>query len=151
MPRKIESCNRWGTTAVHLKGKILKLLATKAGYLKVLLSMNGRSINKMVATLVAEAFLGPRPKGLLVLHNDGNAKNNSVRNLRYGTQKENMQDSMRHGTRPKGRAHKCAKLTEKQVLEIRKSKETNVALGQRFGVDPSTVRLARIGKNWGHL
>jgi hypothetical protein len=133
------------------RGKMLRMLTTQYGYHKVLLSKNGKTTNKLVGTLVAEAFLGPRPKGLLVLHGDGNAKNNCVDNLRYGTQRDNMRDSVLHGTRPRGRAHKCAKLTEQQVLEIRASSDSNAAIAVRFDVSPSTVRLARIGRNWSHL
>lgn len=151
LARQVTSRNRWGPVTMRLSEKMLKPQITVYGYYKVLLSKSGRLTNKLVSTLVAEAFLGARPNGLLVLHNDGNAKNNRVENLRYGTQAENMQDSVRHGTRPHGRAHKCAKLSEAQVLEIRASEETNVALASRFGVVPSTVRLARIGRTWRHL
>lgn len=151
LPRKITSTNRWGPMILNWPGRELRLLTDQHGYLKVLLSKNGKAKNMRVATLVAEAFLGPRPKGLFVLHNDGNAKNNCASNLRYGTQADNMRDSILHGTRPKGRAHKCAKLTEKQVLAIRASKQTNKFFADLFGVDPSTVRLARIGRNWKHL
>lgn len=151
LARQIQSQNRWGPITLRWPEKILALLENQDGYFKVLLSKNGKTTNKLVSTLVAEAFLGPRPEGLLVLHNDGNPKNNYVSNLRYGTQRENMQDSIKHGTRPHGRAHKSAKLTEQQVREIRASKETNVHLAWLYEVDPSTVRLARIGKNWRHI
>ena len=151
LDRQVKSQNRWGPVTLRWPGKLLTLLENQDGYLKVLLSKNGKTTNKLVSTLVAEAFLGSRPYGLLVLHNDGNAKNNRATNLRYGTQRDNMQDSIKHGTRPKGRAHKAAKLTEKQVLEIRASDDTHAALAARFGVHPSTVRLVRTGKNWAHI
>lgn len=51
-----------------------------------------------VHVLVAAAFLGPRPTGMQICHNDGNPANNTVENLRYDTPSENMQDSLRHGT-----------------------------------------------------
>lgn len=151
LAREIQSRNRWGPVTMRWPSKDLCLLKTQSGYLKVLLSKQGKAVNKLVATLVAEAFLGPRPKGMLVLHGDGDPKNNRVANLRYGTQKENMWDSIKHGTRPRGRAHKCAKLTEQQVRKIRASKLTNVALAAEFKVAPSTIRLARIGRTWGHV
>lgn len=43
-----------------------------------------------VHLLVAEAFLGPRPAGLVVLHRDEDNQNNEPGNLKYGTQKENL-------------------------------------------------------------
>lgn len=50
-----------------------------------------------VHTLVALAFLGPRPEGQEVRHWDGNPKNNRVTNLLYGTRKQNAGDMLRHG------------------------------------------------------
>lgn len=48
--------------------------------------------------MVAEAFLGPCPKGLEVCHGDGNPINNRVGNLRYDTHRNNMLDAIQHGT-----------------------------------------------------
>jgi len=44
-----------------------------------------------VARLVCEAFNGPPPEGLNVcMHLDENSRNNRPTNLRWGTQKENL-------------------------------------------------------------
>ncbi len=44
-----------------------------------------------VARLIAEAFHGPPPfDGAVVMHLDENAVNNRASNLRWGTQKENL-------------------------------------------------------------
>lgn len=43
-----------------------------------------------VASLVAEAFLGARPKGKVVSHSDEDSINNRPNNLEYITQKENL-------------------------------------------------------------
>jgi HNH endonuclease len=44
-----------------------------------------------VHRLVAEAFLGPPPfDGAVVMHIDENAANNRPSNLRWGSQKENL-------------------------------------------------------------
>nr|WP_232111245.1 HNH endonuclease signature motif containing protein [Nocardia wallacei] len=48
-------------------------------------------------SLVAEAFIGPRPEGLQVCHNDGDPTNNMLANLRYDTPSENQTDIVRHG------------------------------------------------------
>lgn len=44
--------------------------------------------------LMAEAFIGPRPEGLMVLHRDDNGFHNVIDNLRYGDREEN--DCDRH-------------------------------------------------------
>jgi len=43
----------------------------------------GNSINKTVATLVAETFLGSRPENHDVHHSDGDSENDWLDNLRY--------------------------------------------------------------------
>lgn len=45
-----------------------------------------------VHCLVAEAFLGPRPEGLEVLHGPGGCLDNRAASLRYGTRDENEVD-----------------------------------------------------------
>lgn len=47
--------------------------------------------------LVAEVFIGPRPEGLDVCHNDGDKSNNRASNLRYDTHSENQKDEVRAG------------------------------------------------------
>jgi hypothetical protein len=78
-------------------GRILRPGVTRYGHQHVSLWVNGVGTSRFVHQLVAAAFLGPRPEGLQVRHWDGDGSNNSVGNLRYGTQSENEQDKVRHG------------------------------------------------------
>lgn len=54
----------------------------------VILKNNGRRHRVMIGTLVAEAFIGPRPEGFVVLYKDRNYNNNHVDNLRYAPRAE---------------------------------------------------------------
>lgn len=66
------------------------------GHRRVELSQGRRAF---IHVLVALAFHGrPRRRGLVVRHLDGNPKNNRPENLRWGTQRQNVLDSIRHGT-----------------------------------------------------
>ena len=56
----------------------------------------GRGVFKRVHQLVLLAFVGPRLNGLKALHNDDDRNNNSLDNLRYGTQAENIQDMIKN-------------------------------------------------------
>jgi hypothetical protein len=47
---------------------------------------------------VALAFLAPQPGTRVVRHLDGDPANNHVSNLAWGTQSENMKDTLQHGT-----------------------------------------------------
>jgi hypothetical protein len=50
-------------------------------------------------------FIGPRPDGLDVCHNNGDRLDNQVGNLRYGTRSENMLDTVPHGRSRASRTH----------------------------------------------
>jgi len=83
-----------GRSEFHL-GKVLHPWASKrGGYLCVTLSGKQR---RTVHSIVAEAFLGPRPEKSDVLHLDGNRVNNCASNLRYGTRKENLNQTYEYG------------------------------------------------------
>lgn len=87
-------------------------------YLNVNVSVSGKKHFKPIHVLVALAFHGPRPNKLVIRHLDGNHLNNHKDNLKYGTQAENAQDAVRHGTVRSGSKHPFAKLTEVDVQEI---------------------------------
>lgn len=88
--------------------RVLKANLTSSGYLSLALSRSpGISKSETVHSLVAQAFLGPRPGGADVRHLDGNRRNNHVSNLAYGTRSENIQDSVRHGTHPQASKTHC--------------------------------------------
>lgn len=73
----------------------------KEGYLIISLKKN-RSANGVrcnVHSLVASAFLGPKPSGLYACHNDGNKRNNVATNLRYDTNSSNQLDATKHNGR----------------------------------------------------
>lgn len=60
-----------------------------------------------VHTLVAEAFIGPRPPGYWVCHNDGDRYNNVPTNLRYDTPRSNALDTVIHGNHPATQRTHC--------------------------------------------
>lgn len=98
--------------------KVLSPSINPDGYASVGLcnSKAGKKYKRIkVASLVAEAFIGPRPPGSVVCHNDGSRGNDKLSNLRYATQKENIRDKERHGTlkteNNRGQNHGNAKLS----------------------------------------
>ena len=125
-----------------------------AGYPHSSFRVEGRSVFFRVHVLVAEAFIGARPKGLLVAHADGVKANNRVENLRYATRKENAEDARKHGTIRIGARSPQAKLTPEKVLwakaqyvRFSKTHGANV-LAQKLGVSRAALLDAISGKNW---
>lgn len=128
----------------------LKAFSDQDGYLHVVLSTGGRPHTIKVQRLVALHFIGPKPEGMFVCHNDGNKLNNCVDNLRYDTPKANSQDMLRHGTNrpPRGELNGMSKLTLADVLELRRlydeGSRTYKELGAIFGIHPDYAgKIAR--------
>lgn len=72
--------------------------ANMAGHLKICMNHLGMETSVFVHRMVAEMFI-PNPNNLpVVRHLDGNPTNNVVWNLAWGTQRDNWEDSVRHGT-----------------------------------------------------
>lgn len=104
----------------HIRSKrILKSFPNKQGYLRVTLCANGKMKTVSIHSLVLEAFVRPRPEGLVCDHIDGNPANNHISNLEWVTQAENL----RRGKSPfihRGSKNCRSKLDEEKVLQIRK-------------------------------
>ncbi len=69
-------------------------------------SAGGVKATRKVHRLVAEAFHGQIPDGMVVCHNDGDPSNNCPTNLRIDTHSENSKDRVRHGR------HHCSNKNE---------------------------------------
>jgi len=135
-------------------GHILKPYRDREGYLAIRLCVNGRRPTFKVHHLVLLAFVGPRPEGMECRHLDGNKTNNRPENLCWGTSTENAADSFRHGTSPLGERNGRAKLTEANVIEIRKLLAQGMpqqAIASRFGVSRRTIGRIKSGTRWTHV
>ncbi len=89
------------------------------------------------------------------LHSCGNGPNGCVhpQHLRWGTQSENMADSVFDGTRCRGERQHHSKLTESDVREIRRLRGTirQIDIAARYGVDPNTVLRIQKREAWAWL
>lgn len=141
------------TTRV-IKGRTLKPSFLKDGYLQVgLSSSDGVKTTNPISHLVAAAFIGPRPIGYDVCHNDGVRTNNASYNLRYDTRKGNMADARLHGTLSKGENRPHSKLSDILVRKIRSECKFRTAddLAHEIGVSVSTVHNVMKMRVWAHL
>ena len=112
---------------------------------------NRRSMTSRVHTLVATAFIGPRLDGQVVRHGANGRLDNSLANLSYGTQSDNIQDRWRDGTYSIADNAARRILTSTQVAEIWLSGEPSPALALRYGVHETTIRKIWMRKNWGSI
>lgn len=69
----------------------------KSGYIQYLLSdINGKRSNVRGHVLVMQTFVGLPEEGMVICHYDDIKTNNRLDNLRYDTQKANIEDRIRN-------------------------------------------------------
>ena len=142
---------------VKSHGKIIKGEITSGGYCRVHISHKGVQYKFLVHRLVAEAFI-PNPDGLPeVNHINCDKYDNRVENLEWCDRMQNLIHSYEHGLKRRGESHGMHKLTEDEVLSIRKEyvkgdREHSLhALAEKYGVSYCTIQAIVKGRLWSHL
>lgn len=137
---------------------IRRLSATTArstGYKYVSPSQKSIVVARPVHRLVAEAFHGPCPEGMLCRHIDGVGTNNLPENLQWNTVLVNARDRAIHGTQVRGEGHPGSKLTEDDVRRIRKIYPlcgvSHLSLAKKYGVSESLICSVLHRNSWAHL
>jgi len=126
----------------------------KQGYPFVQLQGEDGPRDIKVHTLMLETFVGPRPDGMQCRHLDGDKTNNRITNLTWGTGVENQHDRILHGTSSQGEKHHYAKLTNDDVLEIRRraaNGELHRVIAADFPVTSSSVQYIVNRRTWRHI
>ncbi len=141
--------------SVRKNGKLTRLFGykTSLGYRQLKLTDDSGVAHPIfLHTAVLMAFSGPRPDGNVCRHLDGNPGNNRLDNLAYGTQKENLEDCLRHGTIAHGEKCGLSKLDDSQIESIRKmrfvDKDSFSVIARRFSVCQKTIANICHGRTW---
>lgn len=138
-------------------GKWLKPQNSKDGYLHVSLCKKGYKYIRRIHRLVLDTYIGFRPLGKVSRHLNGNPKDNRLENLVWGTQSENIKDSVKHKTHVdnRGEKHGMSKLTDQEVRQIIYIHRTGVLsqrkIGKLFDVCNQTINFIVNQKTWQHL
>lgn len=117
------------------------------------------TINKVI--ILAHRFSyffykGNIPEGMEICHKCDNRRCVNPNHLFLGTHYDNMHDAIKKNkiTHEKGETHARAKLTEKEVYEIKgllKNGMMQRRIAEKYGVHEETIRCIKIGRNWRHL
>lgn len=107
----------------------------RKGYAFVTFYAAGIQYKKQVHTLVAEAFIGPRPDGHQINHKNGVKHDNRSDNLEWITASQNIRHSFSvlGKQAPMGETNGMAKLTDEQVRTIRKHPGTLREISEQHG------------------
>ena len=150
-----DAIGRWRV----FKGKVIDGTQAHDGYRQVVLSRKDvdRQIYlvRFVHRLVLEAFRGPCPEHHVTCHGNGVPWDNRLDNLRWGTQKENDDDKLRHGTYY--RRWMCDKPRQSKartVEQIRAIRETDAPIplvAAQYEVPKQMVYRIRTRRSWASL
>ncbi len=143
-------------------GRVHRPWLRSDGYRCVMLSSRGRRRWVRVARLVCRAFHG-RPRryravnGRILLqearHLDGDSANDNAQNLAWGTRTQILLAQSRPTEAPwvRGVLHPKAKLTEDDVLAIRRDPHILAKIAGDYGVCISSVWAIKNRVNWAWL
>ena len=132
---------------------------TRAGYGQIRISYDVARSKAVYAHILSwEMVNGPVPKGMGICHSCDNPSCINPNHLFLGTQSDNINDSVEKGrfNRPFGEKHPKAKLTEKDVIEIKSALENKYYgylrdLAEKYDVSRSTILSIHYHRNWKYL
>jgi hypothetical protein len=130
-------------------GQPLKPATNSWGYRYVHLSQHGVKGTRNVHTLVAGAFLGPKPPHAVVGFQNGDRADLRAANLCYTTRSGVLYRQYRLGRRRAGHGyHPPMELDEVRVRAIRalRGRVPQRELAARFGISQSTVSRIQAGR-----
>lgn len=129
-----------GTVRKITTKRCLKQSNETFGKSRVCLCFDGIRKMKTVSNIVIESFIGNIPNGKEVCHNNGNAQDNRLANLRIDTHVNNIKDKFKHGTIARGERHGMNKFKQCEIDEVKR-------LGS-FGVDRKLIQqMFRMSKS----
>ena len=131
---RIRSLDRISVQGHKLIGRLLRTgVRRHIGYLYVIPCVDARRITMNVHALVALAFIGPRPKGMHVAHDDCNHLNNRPSNLFHKTVSANRADSILKGR------HRLSVVALDRVRSALAKGDTNVSIAARENISPQMI------------
>jgi hypothetical protein len=116
--------------------------------------INGKFKLRFVHRLEYEAWNGPIPDGLCVLHKCDNPSCYNIHHLFLGTRKDNNDDKIAKGRGKWARGEQSgrSKLTESQVIEIKrliKQRKLNLnQISKLYGVTNMAIHRIKNGTAW---
>ena len=132
------------------------------GYVRYSLTReDGRRVSIAAHRLVLETFVGPPPSQHSVsAHGDGSRLHCHYSNLRWATPQENQDDRTFHGNTPSGVRNPKARITDADVLDIRReyrriklrgSGRRVSELDRKYGLTRGQIIRIATGEAWAHV
>ena len=133
---------------------VMKPFVDDCGYLRIALYKEGKYRKFKVHRLVAFAFV-PNPDNLPeVNHINGLKTDNRPCNLEWMTRRDNSLHAIKYGLQGIGEKSPRAKMTEKQVLDIRADYMSGISFTEilsKYNTPYHATYKVITNKNWKHL
>ena len=130
----------------------------RGGYLLVATTVHGVRTVAGAHRLVWVHANGPIPDGLTINHKNGVKDDNRLDNLEVATYSEQRRHALEtlnvNRNRPKGSLHPKTKLSEEEVLEIRRLRLTGWMVKQiaaRYDMRPKAISAICCRRTWTHI
>tara|TARA_Y100000034_G_C6781061_1_gene349128 strand:- start:325 stop:780 length:456 start_codon:yes stop_codon:yes gene_type:complete len=107
---------------------------------------NGKSY--LLHRLIFEELKQSIPNGLILRHSCDNVLCVNPEHLLFGTHKQNAQDAVDRNRTLFGERNHLSKLTEQDIIEIRKSTKDKWYLSEYYGVNERTIRDIKSRRSW---
>lgn len=136
---------------------IKKSTINNRGYKLInLWDLGGNKKSFSIHRLVLMVFSGePKDKTKnIARHLNDDKLDNRIENLAWGSSKDNCSDAIKNNKNAKGEKHGSSKLSEKDVLDIRRDIENNLKqfeIANKYNISQSLVSLIKNKKNWKYL
>ena len=139
--------------------KIVKPFKNWNGYIRIALMKDGKRYSRALHRLLAQTFI-PNPENLpFINHIDGVKDNNELSNLQWCDRSQNMRHAHDNGlvkgqTGAKGSNNGSSKLTEEDVLKIRKLASDGISskdIAEQFNISRGNCNSIIARKYWKHI
>lgn len=123
-------------------------------YNMAMMRLDGKAVRKLVHHIVLEAFIGPRPDGMVGCHANDIGDDNRLENLRWDLPSANYRDRDNNGRTIQGVRQHLAKLTDSKVLQIRDmaaNGELAPNIARLFAVSSQNIHDVAAGRTWKHV
>ncbi len=125
------------------------------GYKMLTIREGGGAKKYYLHALMLHTFIGPPAKGQVCRHGPNGKTDNSIQNLEWGSQKENIHDMQRDGVFCYGERAGLAKMSRIQArvayrLHSTRSEHglTNRQIAQVFNVTPESISKIGVRSSW---
>lgn len=131
--------------------RILKQTQTRKGYLGCGLYKNKKRTSFQVHRIVAETYLANPFNLPEVNHKKGIKTDNRPCAIEWSSHDDNIIHAVEHSLIQKGEKCHKAKITEKQVFEIRESTFSAEYLANKYNVSKNTIWQVKRKETWSHI